>query len=161
MKVVLTVLKNERGVMLTELLVGMLIMALIGAGVMEIMSISSRAYTDTKTKISNVEYCREITRGIANELRYAGSITVNNSSDISYTNIESATPVYEILLENNSVVFKKDGGVVRTFAEGKVSSLQFDVTKVADKAQVTVKVGLQKAASPYLATITTLNTVYK
>jgi prepilin-type N-terminal cleavage/methylation domain-containing protein len=122
--------KNERGMTLVELLIGMAIAAVVGAGILGVLFTASRIYTTSAERLDAATYSREVSSAIANELRYASKVSVGEAK-IQYT---VASGTREMWLDTKQHAFIANGAVI---AAGQVEKLAFTATADKDKAVIT------------------------
>lgn len=141
--------KNEKGLTLVELLVGIAIISIIGAGIFGIMFASNQIYHTSSNRLDEATYSREISATIANELRYANKVKPLGST-LQYTNTSDSL---EIRLDTKQHALIVNGLII---ASGQVESLNFTATNSEGKATITATFNLY-GNSTNTVTITTIN----
>lgn len=84
--------RNKKGFTLVELLAGMVIMALVMAGVFSIFNSSLKAFQYSQKRMYEVEQARKALLTLTDDLRKATLITVDGSDQVTYAYEDPANP---------------------------------------------------------------------
>ncbi|SEO35487.1 Type IV pilin N-term methylation site GFxxxE [Propionispora vibrioides] len=141
--------KNEKGLTIVELLVGIAILSIIGAGIFGIMFTSNQIYNTSSSRLDAATYNREVSAAITNELRYASKVKALGST-LQYT---VASNSREIKLDTIQHALIANEFII---APGQVESLNFTAKNSNGKATITAIFNLY-GKSNNTVTITTIN----
>lgn len=130
-------LKSNIGLTLIEVIVGMAVTSVIMVGVVGLLGASVHAYRYNMAQGTGIQEARTALNKIADELRYADSITRTSSSVLTYKKNGTSTN-YTIQASGNAVAFSDTS--LSSYGTS-IQSIVFEEvpSKVSNQVLVTVK----------------------
>lgn len=148
------VVKNQQGLTLVELVVGMTISTIILAAIVGVLSTSVRSHQYNFQEESNIQDARAVLNEVSDQLRYATSISSpppgGSANTITYRLHDDANDrriTQGTDADQGYVLFRDAAGNVRKIGAGRIASINFAADYApkgsSPPSKRTVVVGLQ------------------
>jgi prepilin-type N-terminal cleavage/methylation domain-containing protein len=132
------ILKKNQGLTLIELLIGMAIMVLMLAGIVEIFQITNSSYQRTMYQAQSVPNVNTALASISNELRAATSIAISaDTKTINYTNTSGQSASIGFNPATKAIDFKLTGTTTKSIGASIVQDLKFSQSSGTIQVQIT------------------------